>query len=71
MIHDRMPLMVERDAGRAWLDPRAAQGRPLLACWCPPRRARSRPSRSSTQVNNVRNNGPELVEPLAAEVDEP
>ena len=32
MIHDRMPLMVERDRWGAWLDPRRRQGRRCSTC---------------------------------------
>ncbi len=38
-IHDRMPLMVERERWAAWLDPRHRR-RHLLACSC--RRPRGR-----------------------------
>ena len=63
-IHDRMPLMVEPDAYDAWLDPRSHDRDRCSTCWCRPRRAGSRRTRSRPLVSNVRNNGPELVEPL-------
>ncbi len=66
-IHDRMPLLVPHDRWAEWLDPAnddtdsaaqllipAAPG--TLAAWP-----------VATTVNSVANNGPELVEPLAAE----
>jgi putative SOS response-associated peptidase YedK len=67
-IHDRMPLLVEPDRWDAWLDPRAAEGgadlRDLLVPAAP---GRLDAYPVSTAVNNVRNNGAELVAPLAAE----
>ncbi len=66
MIHDRMPLLVERDRWREWLDPDAAGGDPRdLLVPAAPGRLDAHPV--STAVNAVRNNGPELVAPLQAE----
>ena len=46
-IHDRMPLMVPRDRWAAWLDPTVRRRRrPARRCWCRPRPAGSRRSRS-------------------------
>ena len=60
-IHDRMPLLVtERDWDR-WLDPDAAADVELLAS--PPDVHGIELREISTLVNNVRNNGPELIEP--------
>jgi putative SOS response-associated peptidase YedK len=59
-IHDRMPLVVpERDWDR-WLDPDAPPDVELLAR--PPDVRGIRLREISTLVNNVRNNGPELLE---------
>ena len=66
-IHDRQPLVLPRDRWAAWLDPAVDdpdEVRGLLAP-APPGRFVALPV--STRVNNVRNNGPELVEPLAVE----
>jgi len=61
-IHDRMPLvMPERDWDR-WLDPDAAVDEELLARRPDVHEIRMR--EVSTLVNNVRNNGPELLEPV-------
>ena len=60
-IHDRMPLMVERDRWAEWLDPRV-QGRLDLLVPAAPGGLEAYPV--STAVGNVRNNGPELIEPL-------
>jgi putative SOS response-associated peptidase YedK len=67
-IHDRMPLMVERDRWDAWLDP-AAAGDPdaLKQLLVPAAPGRLEAYPVGTAVNNVRNNGPELVDPLPAE----
>lgn len=63
MIHDRMPLMVERDRWAAWLDPRTDKASVLdLLVPAAPGRLEAYPV--STMVNAVQNNGPELVEPL-------
>lgn len=61
LIHDRMPLMVERDRWSQWLDPRVG-GELSLLVPAAPGRLEAYPV--STAVGNVRNNGPELVEPL-------
>jgi putative SOS response-associated peptidase YedK len=61
-IHDRMPLVVpERDWDR-WLDPDAPVDEGLLTRRPDVRDIRMR--EVSTLVNNVRNNGPELLEPV-------
>src|SRR6478752_5878050 len=65
-IHDRMPLMVERDRWGAWLDPRA-EGDQLLDLLVPAAPGRLEAYPVSTLVSNVRNNGPELLEPLPLE----
>jgi putative SOS response-associated peptidase YedK len=65
-IHDRMPLPLPEQQWRVWLDPSvgAQEAAEVL---------RSHTAEQlvaypvSTAVNNVRNNGPELMEPLPAE----
>ena len=66
-IHDRMPLMVERDRWSAWLDPRRRPGLPARPAGARPRPGALEAYPVSTAVSNVRNNGPELVEPLPLE----
>jgi len=63
-IHDRMPLMVERERWDQWLDP-ARPGDLDLLTPAAPGRLEAYPV--STLVSNVRNNGRELVEPLPIE----
>lgn len=60
-IHDRMPLMMdERDWDR-WLDPDSPLDPELLTVRADLSHLQIR--EVSTLVNNVRNNGPELIEP--------
>ena len=66
-IHDRMPLMVEPDRGRRLARPERVRPRDLLSLLVPAAPGRLEAFPVSTEVNNVRNNGPELVEPLPAE----
>ena len=63
-IHDRMPLMVERDRWAQWLDPTQPGSLDLLVP-AAPGRLEAYPVRPL--VSNVKNNGPELVEPLPLE----
>jgi putative SOS response-associated peptidase YedK len=65
-IHERMPLMVERERWGAWLDPRTAK-ESLLDLLTPAAPGRLEAYPVSTLVSNVRNNGPELLEPLPLE----
>jgi putative SOS response-associated peptidase YedK len=62
-IHDRMPLMVEPDRWGRWLDPRVS-GDDLLDLLVPAAPGRLEAYPVATLVNNVRNNGAELLEPL-------
>jgi len=65
-IHERAPLMVDRDRWAAWLDPRAERA-DLLDLLEPAAPGRLEAYPVSTLVSNVRNNGPELIEPLPLE----
>jgi len=65
-IHDRMPLMVERERWHDWLDPRAPQDT-LLDLLTPAEPGRLEAYAVSRAVSNVRNNDPSLVEPLPLE----
>ena len=62
-IHDRMPLMVERERWHEWLDPTTPGDTSLLVPAAP---GRLEAYAVPTLVSNVRNNGPELVQPLEA-----
>jgi putative SOS response-associated peptidase YedK len=62
-IHDRMPLLMTPDKWEAWLDPDSGDVSELLATPPPLDLVESLELRPvSTKVNNVRNNGPELLE---------
>lgn len=67
-LHDRMPLLVEPERYAAWLDP-AAQEQPgaLKDLLVPAAPGRLEAYPVSTAVNNVRNNGAELLEPIPLE----
>jgi putative SOS response-associated peptidase YedK len=67
-IHDRMPLMVEPERWEAWLNPGTAKDH-LLDLLVPAAPGNLEAYPVSTLVGNVRNNGPELLEPLALEPD--
>jgi len=65
-IHDRMPLLVEPERYSAWLDPAATDADQLRELLVPAAPGLLEAFPVSTEVNNVRNNGPDLVVPLAA-----
>ena len=65
-IHDRMPMIVERERWADWLDPESGS-ETLHELLVPAAPGRLEAYPVSTAVNNVRNNGPELLEPLPAE----
>jgi putative SOS response-associated peptidase YedK len=66
-VHERMPLFLEPQAYDEWLDPAPRGTDELLALLVPAAPGRLDAVPVSTAVNNVRNNGPELIVPLAAE----
>jgi putative SOS response-associated peptidase YedK len=66
VIHDRMPLLVEPERWHDWLDPDGS-ARDLSTLLVPAAPGRLDAYPVSTAVNSVRNNGPELVAPIAAE----
>ncbi|OBJ86156.1 SOS response-associated peptidase [Mycobacterium asiaticum] len=67
-IHDRMPLMLPEADWDAWLNPDAPLDQELLSR--PPAVSGIEMRQVSTLVNNVRNNGPELLEPAEAEPEQ-
>lgn len=60
-IHDRMPMLVERDRWADWLDPGLTSTDDARALLVPAAPGRLTAYPVSTAVNNVRNNGPELL----------
>jgi putative SOS response-associated peptidase YedK len=72
VIHDRMPLLVERDHWSNWLDPTLdGSTRDLTELLVPAAPGRLDAYPVSTQVNAVRNNGAQLLDPLEAEPHAP
>ena len=65
-IHDRMPVALREEDWRRWLDPHADAGGEVLALLEPPEPEPYETFPVSRLVNNVRNDGPALLEPLAA-----
>lgn len=63
-IHDRMPAVLPRDAWATWLDPEPRDPGELLALLQPRDDIVLAAHPVSTLVNNVRNDGPALLEPL-------
>jgi putative SOS response-associated peptidase YedK len=70
-IHDRMPVILSRDAVAAWLDTRGVEAREAMGLVrpCPDDWLDVTPV--SPRVNNVRNDDPTLQEPLAEPVAAP
>jgi putative SOS response-associated peptidase YedK len=64
-IHDRQPMFVEPAAWTDWLDPEQKDAAALTGLLVPSPGAGLEAYPVSTAVNNHRNNGPELIEPLA------
>ncbi|MDQ1323907.1 MAG: hypothetical protein QG587_1243, partial [Chloroflexota bacterium] len=64
-IHDRMPVVVPPESWAAWLDPAPRDPGELRALLEPRDDVGLAAYPVSTLVNNVRNDGPELVVPLA------
>jgi putative SOS response-associated peptidase YedK len=68
-IHDRMPLFVEPGQYGSWLDPLRDDPADLLGLLVPAAPGRLDAHPVATLVNNHRNNGPELIVPLAPEAE--
>lgn len=66
-IHDRAPLLVERDDLDRWLDPSVTDTEGLAGILVPAAPGLLDAYPVSTLVNDVKNNGPELLDPLPAE----
>lgn len=63
-IHPRMPLMLPPERWDAWLDPSRTDPEDLRELLAPPPPGLMRAYPVSTEVSNVRNNGPELLKEL-------
>jgi putative SOS response-associated peptidase YedK len=66
-IHDRMPVVLERQRWAAWLDPSLTGLDAVRELLVPPPAGRFVCVPVSTLVSDARNNGPELVRPLAVD----
>jgi putative SOS response-associated peptidase YedK len=69
-IHDRMPLPMPREHWDAWLDPDHPAPAELLRPPTPELVAGIAARPVSPRVNSVRNNGPELLEPVGEESEQ-
>jgi hypothetical protein len=68
-IHDRMPMAITPDHWTEWLDPRNHDVDQLRALMAPPVDGSLDMYAVSKAVNNVKNNGPELLEPCLPSTD--
>jgi putative SOS response-associated peptidase YedK len=64
VVHDRMPLVLPADRWDDWLDPAQRDPDAVRALLVPPVAGRFEAVPVTTKVNNVRSNGPELLDPL-------
>ena len=67
-IHDRMPVILPASAWQQWLDPGTSDVDALKAMLVPAPDSLLEMHPVSTEVNNVRNNGPQLIEPPSGDV---
>jgi len=68
-IHDRMPMMIEPERWAEWLDPKLTDTKLASGLLVSAQPGRLTADPVSTDVNNVRNNGPDLIKPLSPEDD--
>jgi putative SOS response-associated peptidase YedK len=66
-IHDRMPMVIAPESWEDWLDPGQTDISDLKALLAPAAVSGLATYPVSTLVNAVRNNGPELIEPVTLE----
>jgi putative SOS response-associated peptidase YedK len=69
-LHDRMPLVIPRERYEAWLDPGLTDVAAVRTLLAPPSPGRLEAYPVSTAVNDVRRNGPHLLEPVPLSEDE-
>lgn len=70
-IHDRMPLLVEPERYAQWLDPTIDDADELTRLLVPAAPGRLTAYPVSTDVNNVRNDGVHLVQPIPVDPPPP
>jgi putative SOS response-associated peptidase YedK len=66
MIHDRMPMIIDPARWSDWLDPANGDVADLRSLLAPAAASGLMTYPVSTAVNSVRNNGPQLIEPMEA-----
>lgn len=66
-IHDRMPVVIGHGGWEQWLDPLVGDREALEPLMAPAQISPLTAYPVSVRVNSVRNNGPELIEPLPLE----
>jgi putative SOS response-associated peptidase YedK len=66
-IHDRMPMVITREAIGAWLDPEITDPEQALELLEVTEASALEAYAVSTDVNSVENNDPSLIEPLGSE----
>jgi putative SOS response-associated peptidase YedK len=64
-----MPMMIESERWAEWLDPKLTDTELASGLLVPAQPGRLTADPVSTDVNNVRNNGPDLIRPLSPEDD--
>jgi putative SOS response-associated peptidase YedK len=69
-IHDRMPMVITREAIEDWLDPTITDPERALELLAVTEAAALEAYAVSTDVNSVENNNPSLIEPLTAEPEQ-
>ncbi len=67
MIHDRMPMIIDPSKWSDWLDPANGDVSDLRSLLAPAAVSGLLTYPVSTAVNSVRNNGPQLIEPMGTE----
>jgi len=67
VIHERMPMVIGHGQWAEWLDPDLQDAAQLAHLLAPAVSSGLITTPVSTKVNSVRNNGPELIEPLRDE----
>jgi len=66
MIHDRMPMIIDPASWSDWLDPANNDVADLVALLSPAAANGLATYPVSTAVNSVRNNGPQLIDPIGS-----
>lgn len=69
-IHDRMPMVIIKEAYDAWLDPKVTNAEVAQSLLAVTDAEALEAYAVSTEVNNVKNTGPDLVKPIQLEAEE-